>query len=109
MGNDDVSKILADIPEAAALCGVECTIAENPIMAGYSDLRLHPKNISPSEQAEADWIGSSFGRFSGLQVKPTVSVVFKRGLITQVMLSDTMRGSSEGPVQATWKPQKPAN
>jgi hypothetical protein len=108
MGINDVSKILDDIPEVAALCGAECTIAENPIMAGYFDLRLHPKAVLPTEQAEADWVGSIFGRYPASRFKPTVILFFERGLITRLTVVKQEEGLiPEGPVKATWKPQRP--
>ena len=104
---NDVAKVLDDLPEVAALCGAECTIAEVSF-TGYSSLRLHPRTISPTQQSEADWIGSFFGRFPGRRVKPTVAVIVERGAIAQVMF-DEDEGNLEGPVKATWKPQRSRN
>jgi len=97
----DVGKVLDDIPEVAALCGAECTVAEVSF-TGYSSLRLHPGTISPTQQAEADWIGSFFGRYPGKQVKPTAAVIVERGAVAQVMF-DEDEGRLEGPVKATWR------
>lgn len=107
MDINDVGKVLDDLPEAAALCGAECTIAEVSF-TGYYALRLHPRTISPTQQAEANWIGSFFGQATGRRVKPTVTVIVEQGAITQVMF-DEGEGHSEGPVKATWKPQRPGN
>ena len=104
---NDVGKVLDDLPEVAALCGTECTVAEVSF-TGYSSLRLHPKTISPPQQAEADWIGSFFGRFQGRRVKPTAAVIVERGAIAQVMF-DEDEGRLEGPVKASWKPQRSGN
>jgi hypothetical protein len=103
---NDVGKVLDDLPEVAALCGAECTIAEVSF-TGYSSLRLHPRTISPAQQTEADWIGSSFGRFQG-RFKPTAAVIVERGAIAQIMF-DEDEGDLESPVKATWKPQRSGN
>jgi hypothetical protein len=104
---NDVGKVLDDLPEVAALCGAECTIAEVSF-TGYSSLSLHPRAISPTQQSEADWIGSFFGRDPGRRVRPTVAVVVEHGAIAQVML-DEDEGHLEGPVKAIWKPQRSGN
>jgi len=108
MDINDAGKVLDDLPEVAATCGAECTIAEKSILPGLYDLCLHPKTVLPIQQAQADWIGSFFGRFPGRRVKPTVSIVVERGAITQVMLSADDH-TLEGPVKGTWKPQRSGN
>jgi hypothetical protein len=104
---NDVGKVLDDIPEAAALCGAECTIAEVSF-TGYSALNLHPRTISPTQQAEADLIGSFFGKSDRRPVKPTVKVIVERGAIIKVIL-DEDEDPLEGPVKGTWRPQRPGN
>ncbi len=107
MDINDVEKVLDDIPEAAALCGAECTIAEVSF-AGYYSLNLQPRTLSPTQQAEADRIGSFFGKSAQTPVKPTVKVIVERGAIIRVIL-DEDDGRPEGPVKSTWKPQRPGN
>ena len=104
---NDVSKVLDDIPEFGALCGAECTIAEVSF-TGHFSLNLHPKTVSPTQQAEADWIGSFFGRSQGRRVKPTASVVVERGAIAYVTF-DEDEGRLEGTVKASWKPPQSGN
>jgi hypothetical protein len=71
-------------------------------------LNLHPRTISPTQQAEADRIGSFFGKSDRKPVKPTVKVIVERGAIIKVIL-DEDEDPLEGPVKATWKPQRPGN
>jgi hypothetical protein len=109
---NDVGKVLDDIPEIALLCGVECTVASGRTLIGEDRLNLHPRTVTSAEMAEAELIGSMIGRdpaggSTGTR-KPTAVVISERGLITQVIFYES-DDHGEGPVQATWKPQRPAN
>jgi hypothetical protein len=98
----DMNKLLEDIPEAAAFCGAECTVA---ISTQADRLYLHPRDITPGELAEAERIGSLFGMFPGKGKKPTMWLTLERagGSIIKVLLIDD-ESSLEGPVRASWKP-----
>jgi len=104
MDVNDMNKLLEDLPEAAAFCGVECTVA---IGIRADTLYLHPKNLTPIELAEAERIGSLFGMFPGKGKKPTMWLALERagGSIIKVVLIDD-ESSLEGPVRASWKPQR---
>jgi hypothetical protein len=115
IGINDVGKVLDDIPEVAALCGAECTVAgeKEHSSIGGDHLYLHPSTVTPAEMAEAELIGSIFGKYPAEQFpfgtrKPTVTVIYERGTITQVMLGDDSI-NREGRVQTTWKPLRSAN
>lgn len=88
MSVSDIRKLLEDLPEAAALCGAECTVAgdKEPSPFGGEHLYLHPKTLAPGELAEAERIGSIFGAFPGRGRKPTVYVIIERGSIVKVFV-----------------------
>jgi hypothetical protein len=102
MNVSDFHKLLEDLPEAAAFCGSECTVA---ISTQADDLYLHPKSLTLAELTEAERIGTIFGMFPARGRKPTLNLVLERGLIVKVMLSED-ECVFEGPVTASWKPQR---
>jgi hypothetical protein len=99
----DMLRLLEDLPELAALCGEECTIAgQKP--PGGDTLYLHPKTLMPAKLAEAERIGSLFGQFPGQGRRPTAWLVLEGGAIIKVIILED-HNSREGPVQTTtWKP-----
>jgi hypothetical protein len=109
---NDVRKLLQDLPEAVALCGAECSIAGERETSfsrvGPKTLYLHPKSSTPAELAEAERIGSIFGKFPGRGRKPTVWVLYQPDAVNSVMVLED-DGSLEGPVQDVWKPQTSVN